>query len=163
MQSGRGGGTKMRIPKGLLNDVLKSTTIKKFSGLPEDFDEFTREWEGYLQLISDAMGEEALSDAYCLARIREHLDPASLALLDTRKLQNPKLGYYAFWSEFKGRYQKDVQASHRRNWLQVRVNQSGKKLTLQEWREYQSKYLGKRQLVDNGGPCDGLFLIAQGL
>jgi hypothetical protein len=133
----------------LLNDIIKSHIIKKFSGRPEDFDEFARQWDRLLGLISDSMGKEALSDAYCLAKIQEYLDPASLALLETRRLQNPNLGYYDFWDEFKGRYQKDVQASYRRNWQQVRLNQAGKRLTLQEWLEYQSKYLGKRQLVDN--------------
>ena len=98
--------------------------VKKFSGRAEDFDEFARTWEQWLTLmLSNADGP--LPDLMVLMFLRPSLDAASAALLDARMRADPNLGYYTFWAEFRGRFQRDVQAMHRRNWQQVKLTKQG--------------------------------------
>ena len=77
------------------------------------------------------------------------LDAASAAFLDARMRADPNLGYYTFWAEFRGRFQRDVLAMHRRNWQQVKLTKQGTQPTFLEWAEFTANYLGQRAQVDN--------------
>ena len=122
--------------------------MKKFSGKPEDFDEFERSWENHLRMVSATNGGEAVNSFACLQILRTALDPASIAMLDARLTQDPDLEYYEFWKEFTARHRRHSQAIQKKNWEAVKVSQKGPLLTLQEWAEFLYRYRGRRQLVE---------------
>ena len=157
---GQEGGS---APKALLAEILKKVAIKKFSGRAEDFDEFAKKWEEYLGYFSQSQGQVMLPSALCLSYLQQFLDPASSALLDMRKIQNPDLDYYQFWDELKSRHRKDAQAQNRRNWQSVTLVKNGAQPTLLEWAEFESKYLAKRELVENWNPEEDRAMIYSAL
>ena len=62
---------------------------------------------------------------------------------------DPDLPYYEFWDELKGKFLRDARATHRQNWLSVKLSTSGSTANLQEWSNLQVLYTSKRTLVED--------------
>ena len=103
------------------NELVKPRNLKKFSGKPEDFDEFERSWENHLRMVSATNGGEPVNSFACLQILRTALDPASIAMLDAKLAQDPELEYYEFWKEFTARHRRHSQAIQKKNWEAVKV------------------------------------------
>ena len=74
-------------------------------------------------------------------------------------MADPTLGYYQFWEELRARFLRDVQTTHRHNWMQVRLETAGEMPSLQEWSKVQAAYQSKRSLVNGWSPEEDRRLV----
>ena len=130
----------------VVKKALEKMEVKKFKGMVQDWERFARDWEEFLRVITVG---GTLDRPTGLMLLSNHLDPASQALLRTRKAQNPRLSYWTFWDELRGKFTKDTQSTNRLNWTQIKVCRSGKKMLLEEWEEFCAHYVEARQKVTN--------------
>ena len=144
---GGGDSVVMATSHPLQAESLRHHKIKKFSGRCEDWDDFERDWNLYLQLVQT--GPHALPNAAVLSTLKRFLDRGSQAQLDSELRQDPNLPYYVFWGRLKARFAKDVLNVHRQNWMRVSLPRPGEWPTLMEWREFEVNHRGKRAIVDD--------------
>lgn len=138
----------MGIAHPLLSEALKASRVRRFSGHPEDFEEFEREWNFHLKLMHGSC-PGALPDAVVLMNLKNFLDEASAALLQGKMALDPDLSYYAFFEELKAKYLRDARSVHRQNWRTVRLTVAGSRVTPQDWAKFQAIYCSKRGLVED--------------
>ena len=132
----------------LMSAALKASEVRKFSGKCEDFEEFARQWEGYLKIMYGGSGKP-LAEHAVLVVLRKHLDKASATNMDAELSVDPNLSYYTFWERFKSRFMRDVRAARRQSWQTVKLRKAGKLPTLQEWQEFAAAYRSKPVLVED--------------
>ena len=139
----------VKVPKKILADALKGTIVQKFSGRPEDFEDFERQWNLHLKMIYGASQGTELADVVVLMTLRQYLDEASSAMLDGRLNVDPDLSYYDFWDDMRSRYLRDARMMHRQNWRSIRLGITGNRCSLQDWAKFQALYVAKRSLVED--------------
>ena len=132
----------------ILAEALRASQVRKCSGKAENFEDFEREWNFHLKLMHGA-SRGTLPDAVVLMTLKKYLDEASAEWLLGKMAIDPDLPYYEFWDELKGKFLRDARATHRQNWLSVKLSTSGSTANLQEWSKFQALYTSKRTLVED--------------
>ena len=98
----------------LVKDVIRP----KFSGRPEDFLEFSIEWDRYLGIITLDKGRE-LPEFLKMEILGGSLDPTNKVIM--RAEQEKGITYRGFWEQLERRYLSDIQEYHRAKWHQVKL------------------------------------------
>lgn len=151
------GPAVMGVANPLLSEALRASSVRKFTGRAEDFEDFEREWNFHLKLMFGAT-QGTLPDTVVLMTLKNYLDEASQALLHGEMSLDPDLSYYDFWEKLKCRFLRDARAIHRQNWRAVKLTPNGK-VTLQDWLKFQAIYTSKRVLVEDWSDAEDQQLV----
>ena len=138
----------MGVTYPMLSEAIKASRVPKFSGRPEDFEDFERRWNMHLRLMYGA-SPGFLDDTAVLYTLWGLLDEASATMLEGQMFVDPSLSYYKFWGEVKEKFRKDARTAHRQAWRAVRLQLSGNRVSLLDWNKFQAAYKAKRKLVED--------------
>lgn len=154
---------QITVPMAISKDLLKAQSVPKFSGKPEDWDDFERAWNIFFQTLSAVNGGRPMGDGIALLTLKDRLDGASREMLHRRLAENPGLKYYSFFGELKGRFVRGGQALHRQNWKDTHVTKAGVKPTMLEWVEFCERYKSRRARVQGWTMMEDRELVLRDL
>jgi hypothetical protein len=109
-----------------------------FSGRREDFPEWRAQWEEFLGAVKGMVGS-GLGNRLTLMLLDEQIDEASKVMLKARRRANPDLSYLEFFAELCQEFAEDSFLSQRSKWKRVRLEKSGGKVTLTQWRKFKAQ------------------------
>ena len=87
------------------------------------------------------------------------MDPTSLADFQARYEANNDLTFAEFWEAIDKDFGRDASGQNKAAWRKVKLQISGKRLTLAEWRAFQSQFNLKKGRVDDRTEQDEYELI----
>lgn len=141
----------------MVASVLQGVSMGKFSGKPEHLHKFVKDWERYIKMWSEAY---PMTNQMILAKLQEHLDRPSAAILEALMGANPDLTYEEFWDDFLRRHMRDGRNVHLKNWKNCKLRAEDPEHPTQgEWAQFQVEFKALRELVDTWTEADELDII----
>ena len=106
----------MGVP--LLSTMLLANGAPEFSGRPEDWREFSRDFLEYME--NACLGSQGMvSDQQRLMLLGNCLDKRTQRSLRTKRDINPDLTFEDYWRELKTHYGGDMDGNRRRAWENI--------------------------------------------
>ena len=113
-----------------------------------DWQRFSREWKPYEKILEQTY-PPTMWDTVKLENLKGLLDKTSLADFQAKYEANNELTFEEFWEEIDREFGRDATAQNRAAWKKVRLHQSGKRLSLDDWRAFQREFVLRRGRVED--------------
>ena len=141
--------------------VLKGMKTPMFTGHSADWPAFVRAWDVYEGLVRQVSGG-AVNDMVLLQALNECLDEGSSIQLQFQLEQDQKLSFRTFWSYLCNLHGYDIRFQNRKAWQNVRLQQTGSKLTKKDFIVFHGQFLQARaRVMDRSEPEEYKLLTEQ--
>ena len=111
---------------GLMNPVLLqilgNISQPKFTGKSDDWEQFAKDWQEYIRVISTLVPGGSLPDVLLLQVLKGCLDEATKKELQKTLEGNPLLTYALFWAQLQKEFGGDINFQHRASWEMVHLD-----------------------------------------
>ena len=146
----------------LVIGLLSQCRPPKFGGNVEDWQQFRRDWAGYIQILQLTAPGEELPDTLLLQALKQSLDEETQRDLQRRKERDPNLTYAQYWGELQKEFEGDIIGKNRAAWEGVRL-QNRDWLTTQDGRKFCTEFELCKHRVEDWSETEEYTLIQKQL
>ena len=135
-RGGVGMSAWMRNP--YLADMMAKRPKPKLLGFDADWRDFARDWEDFQLFLEQACPGE-VPNFLLLELLHDCLDETSQRRLSLRRTEEPHLHFVEFGRQLESEFGRDRTTHDRDKWERLTLGGDGK-LTVADWRNFQSKF-----------------------